>query len=1341
MFLISRTFSRQHPFPLHGERPAIASNITSEVPATVVETLKYESNGYLGHNLLGDGEQGWYKIVIASGAGTGGSTGYYGSGRVATYKCYFCPGTRLTYWAPDSSTTYNGPDWVTGLRTAAYGASGVTATVVSGSRGGGGAGTTKPDSTGGGGAGLVATIAWNSETEYRTGVPVVKKTMTGYSQAPYLVYLDEGGNPITLTNDPNHDSDLGFAYSGYIPDPSSTTGGTIAVIGFLQDEPVPYVGQEIKVYYQDDQTVPFYVTTVAEAPKNTVYCKTCHGNLVMQGYSVYDTVGERIGYIAAVTQNFRTRTVIVVQYSGRQESYMLDPNATASFQRQIYYGWEVQANSGVFPQKRIFWTNVANTSSVGTNGCFAYELVNGTMCISTVPAERFYYATRRPDLDTVSDRVAFAVTSDNVAAAISGSSMADWGTNTIGCGWKTIGTGAYFWLLSGGAGYWDGSGNYYAAGCAFGSILQLTQQAQSGGYDYTTAKGPGDSFGGTGGKDGTVAVVDCNDAIAHDSVDAVNAGYSLQTAANTAVNGYVRVYKLSDSTDVTKYAQKIYFPPSDLSYTVTFQLNGVDLPDVWTIPASYKTVERFIVDVKQEDLLTITMHGDNGSTSVNHYTISTETIAFGIWPDSAPWKMREYAGAGDKQLGFTPGYTYAAALISGGGAGGGSNGAININPYAGAGGCSDLRKIKFTAPEHCVGSIHIGKGGVKATNAGAGGASSGGGASRPGCAGSAAGEPTMIVFDKNVNVESMKVRLYSWTNGSTTMYTRNSIPQNIGGLTKFCDENGVLNGKTAYKSSTIPNAQELTCQQDGLVYSNIYYAGSHPANLDVDISGLVPCIFNDASGGGGGSGGTSQGWRQGVGGGGGGGGAWYRVDLENKTFYLVAGANGGAGGPNAAGSPGAGAYNGVDGYGVSAYNGETGSGRAGGAGGYGYGAGGGGGGGGKNDSNSYCGKGGGGAAGDDRGRPGAYNAGTHFDNHMPLYKADDEGRALQYGIGGKGFQGTSEPDSYYNGTDGWIFLYRFDNITETIDCGGTITYDYADWTWGTQTAYAGTMGINSAYQLNTIYNPDNQKWYCFGTGTGSTTPSVVAIADAPVDITQAPAFGAFTEISGIASKIVDVVIFNNMFVVLDSGCSVYTAPISDPTTFTRVAYNISGQWSRLCVADDKLYLWTSTGTSFVQTCTDPAGTWTTVSSDLNITSTSEVMWDGEKFVAVIDSDGGVYTSPDGATWTQVSTQDFSSTPTFIGKFPDTYIFIDDRARVWASLDLVTWERVVYRTVVSNNCHADTDGTNISWVTSYVTTKVAYTYYSAGTVDPVDETIDCGSITDTDITETIDNGAL
>ena len=1337
MFLISRTFSRQHPFPLFGKRPAIASNVPSEVPATVTETLVYENSGLSTLTAtIGDGEQGWYKVVVAGAGHKNGSGSYYGRGAKATYNVYFCPNTELSFWGASNDGLYGGPD---ALTRATYGGSGLPYSINTNSQAGGGAGARSGNSAGGGGAGLVAMLKYNSETSYNCGTPVVKQTMLGYSQCPSFVYLDENGNPITLTTAPSLDSDLGYAYTGYIPDPSSTTGGTIAVIGFLQDEPVPYVGQEVKVYYEDDQTVPFYVTTVAEAPKESVYCKTCHGNLVMQGYSVFNTTGTRIAYVAAVTQNFRNRTVIVVQYSGRQESYMYDPNARPSFSRQIYYGWE-RASSGHAGtvQKQIFWTNSATPSLSGQNGVFMYEKVKDKMCISTAFANTAN-ATRRPDLDTVSDTVAFGVTSDYqfISDVYQGAN-------------RTKGTGAYFWLLCGGAGYWDGT-NHWNAGCAFGSVIQQAQSGQTGGYDYSTALGPGDSFGATAGRDGADVVVDCNDAIAYDNVDAVSiAGWLNFHAVNTTPTGFVQVYKLGDSTDVTKYAQKIYFPASDMAYTADLKLNDVFVETI-TIPKSLYPVERFLQDVKQGDVVQITLHGDNGSVEDYVYDITTETIAFGLILGSAPWKVREYKERGDHKLGFSAG-NYGCILISGGGAGGGISAAGTSAPtnYGGRGGTSLVRTFNFTNDTTQVGVIHVGKRGEAAS--GVGGTGYTAGSRRDGTSGGQGGEPTIITFNQNVTVENMPLTLYSFTNGSNVMYTLNSYPSTNGKLVQFCDAQGVPNGKTGYKSYN-GTSYGITCQQDGLFY--VDRGGSGNANIQTIYTGETRCIFNEATGGGGGAGGYSQRWRYGSGGAGGGGGGTYRVDMYNRDFYAI---NGGAGSsPNGtnSGTPGE-TVQLVDGeppiditdftppiFPVSGFRGENGVNSTGGNGGSGYGAGGGDGGrGNQNEANAFCGAGGGGAPGNWTGGWGGYNNGSGYEDYIAHIRNWPFGGEVEYGRGGNGYR-QNDPLSWYLGTDGYAYIYRYESITGTTDCGGMVTYDYANWTWGTETAYAGSMSINSAYPLNTVYCASNQKWYCFGVGTGSTTPNVVSVADSPDDVTQAPAFGAFTEITGIngSSKIVDVVILGNNFVAVDTGSTIYTAPISAPNTFTQVAYNISGQWSRMCVVNGTLYLWTSTGTSFVKWCTDPAGTWTSASSNLNITTESEVMWDGTQFVAVIGSNGGVYTSPDGATWTQVSTQNFSSTPTFIGKFPETYIFMDDRARVWASFDLATWERVAYRTVVSNRCHADTDGTNISWVTTYVTTKVAYTYYSIGTEDPVDEIIDCGSVIDTQITETIDNGVI
>lgn len=1024
MFLIGRTFSRQHPFPLNGERPAIASNIPSEVPATAVETLKYEATGTINDYVLGDGEQGWYKVVIASGNNAGGTGGYYGVGQVVTVKCYFCPNTRLNFWAPISGSTYRGPDYNNGLLTAAYGASGTPSTVVSGAQGGAAAGITSTGTNGGGGAGFVASIAFNSETEYRCGVPVVKKTRTGYTQCPSFVYLDANNEPITLTTAPNLDSNLGYAYTGYIPDPSSPTGGTIEVIGFLTDEPIPYVGQEVKVYYMDDQTVPFYTTTIVEAPKETVYCQTCHGNLVIQGNSVYNTAGARIGYIVRVTQNFRNRTVIVVQYSGRQESYMLDPSATASYQRQVYYGWEISENNTP-AHTRTFWTNKEDVTNIGVDGVFAYEKVNGVMCISSVNAENFDYAQRRPDLDTVSDRVAFGVTSDH--------STRTWGVSQDSAmSYSHVGTGAYFWLLAGGGGYWDGNSTNYCGGAAFGSILYaVNSKQQTGGFNYGCAVGPADSFGSTGGRNPGIAVVDCNDAIAYDTVDATNAGWLNFFSMNSSPLGYVRVYKLSDSTDVTKYAQRIYYPASSQDYTAELTVNDV-LVDTLTIDKSIYQTERFLQDVKQSDVLKIRLIGDNGSVEDYIYTITSETLAFGLVLGAEPWKMREYTEAGEYYLGMSPS-NYASVLVSGGGAGGSPSLAgrtMSVN-FGGRGGSSVPRIVHFENTDTQVVTIRVGKGATTNTGAGAGGSSYNSGGDYPGVSGGAAGEPTIIMFNKDVSVETMPIRLYSFTNGSTVYYTQNSYPATAGMLTQFCDENGTLNGKTGYRSTSGANGGVI-CQQDGLLYNTSNVSGN--ANIDIDFSGLTKCIFNVSPGGGGGPGGVGKRWRWGSGGGGGGGGGWYRIDLYNKTYYLVTGAAGGnAVAAAQAGHGGSG--NTMDGPSISAHRGQNGTSSTGGNGGTGYGAGGGAGGrGNANTDSAVSGNGGGGAPGNELGGLAGYNNGSSYNDAI----AKTEilwGKPTEYGKGGNGYYGNSQPLSWYSGNDGYVFLYRFEVVTQNIDCG------------------------------------------------------------------------------------------------------------------------------------------------------------------------------------------------------------------------------------------------------------------------------------------------------------------
>lgn len=1013
MFLISRTFSRQHPFPLLGVRPAIASMDPSVVPATMVQTLFKECPAGSTNRLnyaLADGEQGWYKITTSAEPwqqGVSAQTG--GVGGAKEYITYLCPGTEFTMW----NSYKGGANTLDSNMSACWGGTGTYTVGIKQGGAGAGSGWGSSSTTGStsisGGAGFVAYLARNQEPTYSAGIPIEIKTMQGYSNNPSLVYLQTDGNPITLTRTAASDSDNGYAWTGFIPDPASSTGGTLAVTGFTPKH-IASVGMQIVVYLTSDQVNPIQTTTVDEVTKTTYFMQETNPNNILQGYPVMSTTCVEVGKAGAVSTAFGVKCFV---FNGA--TYYYDEDAQASYSQQVYYAWRVPIHplSGVTPgdMTRILYTNSSTvTTAFGANGVFAYELVRGKMCIcGDVSISTGYAQERVPELDTTGARVVLAVTGANPNI---------WRkqnyTHTM--------TGCYFRLLAGGGGNMANySSSAMRGGCALGTPLKGTGEFFQNQDTWVCKEGPAGAFGATHAQTGAWCVVDGNDTVA---LHGEGGGSSTVGSSTT------KIYKLTDSTDVTKYAQKIYFPPSDQQYTVAFTLNGVAVPDTWVIKASHKTTEMFFHDIKQGDILVMEMRGDNGSITINTYTISTETIAFGLWPDSAPWKVREYTSTTDRQLGFVPGYTYGAALISGGGAGGGSNGVINVNYSCGAGGCSDLRKIIFTSPEHCVGRIHVGKGGIKTTNAGAGGASSGGGTSRPGCAGGAAGEPTFITFDEDVSVESMPIRLYSWTNGSTIMYTPNSIPDTVGKLTKFCDENGVLNGKTGYLSSTAP--KRIVCQQDGLEYVSLSESGN--PNIDINLSGATQMIFNPATGGGGGSGGTSQGHRNGVGGGGGGGGAWYRIDLINKTFYSIQGANAGNGGAAAVGAAG-GSCNTIDGYAIRAPAGQASHSRAGGAGGAGYGAGGGGGGGGRNESGSFCGGGGGGAPGALGARYGNSSAGTIVDRHTPLFKSDDEGRALKYGIGGYGFKGTSEPDAYYNGTDGYAFIYRFENVTDTIDCG------------------------------------------------------------------------------------------------------------------------------------------------------------------------------------------------------------------------------------------------------------------------------------------------------------------
>jgi hypothetical protein len=251
----------------------------------------------------------------------------------------------------------------------------------------------------------------------------------------------------------------------------------------------------------------------------------------------------------------------------------------------------------------------------------------------------------------------------------------------------------------------------------------------------------------------------------------------------------------------------------------------------------------------------------------------------------------------------------------------------------------------------------------------------------------------------------------------------------------------------------------------------------------------------------------------------------------------------------------------------------------------------------------------------------------------------------------------------------------------------------------------------------------------------------VTTADVPSDITAAPQFGAFTAVTvtnaTIGQSIDDAIIFNDTILVLRAG-AVFTAPLNSPETLTRVVADTIN-WVKISTNGTDLFMWTG---SYVYTATDPSGPWTWYATNISFPNTVQITWDGTKFICVQSANGGVYTSADGITWTQVSTQDFVNDPIFVGAFGGNYAVVDTAGCLWVSPNLTTWTKEIDSTgIATSKARAGTNGNSIVYVYASGADGVAGAFYLQQSIEPVTETIDCGSVIDTQITETIDNGVI
>ena len=1110
MLFISRTLSRQHPFPLIGKRPAIASNVASERPATTVETLIKTNNGE-GNNgksflfKLDDGQQGWYHLTLASGHGINSSANN-GKGSVINYRFYMCPGSMIQYW-PASGDFGGKPDRATStsndIPSSCFGASGtpLSLNTYSNTGGGSGAGAGYPSanagvSVGGGGSGFVVSLIANCEYKYNTRANVKVRTLFGYSNYISFSFVNADQETIVMLRTTASDGESGYAWTGSVEEGGEEPTQLIC----YTELPVVKEGDEVTIYRLSDME-EYEATTVSSVNKDTLYQKrrTAPTDATTVQYRLYTTTGTEQGNPA------NTGTDSDIRYlTYNSKKYYVDEDAVASYERRPYYAWEATDTMGLYDAKgRIIWTNQTDVSNgVGRAGVWAYEKCGDNMCLSMM---KYSYSTltRRSDLDTIGSRVAIG-TSTYLAQAETGSDdYVDPASFTNDTEMKTLvgdvsevvdhytvpGTGTYFMAMCGGGGHYNVS-TIHNGGAALGSVIpratSYTQQV--GGYNYTTVNGPAETLGGSYTQDGAACIIDMNDMYIDDNRPEVITNEIF--SSTTDPGGNLKLYKISDSADVTKYAQKIYFPASDQDYMVKLTLNS-GTPIEFTIKKSLQTTEYFLQDVKQEDTLKIDLYGDNNSHEVELYTISTETIAFGIIVGGAPWKIREYTSAvSNLPLAFKN-TQYGAILVSGGG--GGAQAGFKYDKYenavsGGAGETSVVLKSLFTPTEQQLGYVNVGAGGPASNDSNSNGGVGMQVSARAGGHGGSGGKPTFVKFQSTVtlNKNSMPAVAYVVikSGDSTQRVVYNTYPMTNGQVVKiyakYSSSNWGSPGEYRYTdrepiATAYSQDGKLIDQATGDEYSFATDTGIANKLTWFNYGSSVTSIFNNGTGGGGGGGCTTPYGRYATGGDGGGGGGFYRFNYSRGVVDNVPGTNSTTGGKHPS-QPAAGnlidrCFDITDWTYTTAQggHGNSGTGYAGATGGQGFGGGGGGGGYGHNDggTNSNGGCGGAGAAGSEYAGWGnrvtanvnsawlhtvAYTESTN-DFHgtfvgntsNPIIKQRPSyiGNAGMGGNGGVGSLVDGEA-----GQDGYLYLYRFETVdttiatgmlteevTDTVDCG------------------------------------------------------------------------------------------------------------------------------------------------------------------------------------------------------------------------------------------------------------------------------------------------------------------